>query len=1075
MCKKIMYLFSLIIVLGLVSGAKGEIIDSFESGPGSWEIINPPETLAQSTEGVTDGTSSLQRNFTAGFNFIDLDVSSFVDVLNANETLEVDVTTSLTAEQVGWYLEQRIILQGGNATGDYYIEGPLVSIASPDGTPTKTTVSFDYKPEFADGPLTGWAKIRLVTNTGGDGVLYYDNLRAVSAAPPLTAVVIGDFENGSLDNWVEAWEGSPVLVNSTAGVTSGSGSLSVTTTGGYYCLQWNAPTVPASLAGQSLVFDLTMIASEWPVGLWTKVAEKVALNSDSPSGWKEYTNATAIDKLTGEPTSLDWGRWWDTAPDVVKTYSVDISDYNLTGATWFQIIITIQGGDGLGHFYFDNVQLISADEQPPADTPKSTDTIIGNWEQDMDGWLTGTPAGLDPLFNDHNGVTLDNYSFDVWHQDSDWQELFTLDLMERGLVDAFAYNQEISVDITRLVADWPTDTAPNWGAFHMAIDIGGDNWNLWQDLGYNGNWVPGDGDQTATVVWSYTDYLDQMDFTDVTWARLIFISNYDPTYTGGVLFYLDNMKLSGAGVPLNPQPADGATEVPIDTMLTWTTGTFATSHHVYLGTNWAKVNDADMDSDPEVIFAVLDQASFDPNGLEFETQYFWRVDEVNEANPDSPWNGPVWSFTTGDFIVVEDFEDYDAVDNRIWYAWKDGLGYGSEDTDPYFAGNGTGSLVGDDTTPSFCEETIVHTGGKSMPISFNNTGAALTSEVDHTWDQPQVWTETAFGYNSLILYIYGLPLNKPGELYVIIEDSAGVSAQVTNTDSTIFTTEEWAEWEISLNDVAAEGVNLTAVKKLVIGIANIAGQAEANGKLYIDDIRRRPPVVISIDPDIVLVPKTSAAPIIDGQWDAVWNDVNETQCLITDLVNADSETPEDSNDLSAVFKAFFDDTNFYIFVEVNDSVIDYEFSDYNGDGVEIYFDGDNSHGDSYDGVNDNQIRITVDDVELADIDSSLPVDGTVFKVLLTATGYNLEASFPLEVLQIYPSEDLAPLVDADGVEIPNSGIAPNNIIGLEVQINDNDSAGGRQTMLRWHSDDNGSWGNASLFGQARLVSTTVGN
>jgi len=430
MCKKMIYLVSLFIVLGLVSGAKGDVIESFETGVDAWILTDPAETLAQSTEGVTDGTSSMQRNFTPGWHEIDLDISGFVDVLNANYTLEIDVTTSVTAEEMGGYFQQAIVLQGGNAEGSYYLQSPVVDVASPDGTPTTTTVSFDYAPELAIGPLTGWAKIRLVgnTGTGPNGVLYYDNLRAVSAAPPPTSVVIGDFENGSLDNWMEAWEGSPVLVNSTIGVTSGSGSLSVTTTDGYYCLQWNAPTVPASMAGQSLVFDLTMIASEWPVDAWTKVADKVALNSDGATGWKEFTSATAIDRLTGAPTSLDWGRWSDTEPDAVKTYTVDISDYDLTGATWFQINITIQGGDGLGHFYFDNVQLISADEQPPDEAPKSTDTIIGNWEQDMDGWVTGTSAGLDPLFNDHNGVTLDNYSLDVWHQDSDWQELFTLDL-----------------------------------------------------------------------------------------------------------------------------------------------------------------------------------------------------------------------------------------------------------------------------------------------------------------------------------------------------------------------------------------------------------------------------------------------------------------------------------------------------------------------------------------------------------------------------------------------------------------------------------------------------------------------
>jgi len=242
-----------------------------------------------------------------------------------------------------------------------------------------------------------------------------------------------------------------------------------------------------------------------------------------------------------------------------------------------------------------------------------------------------------------------------------------------------------------------------------------------------------------------------------------------------------------------------------------------------------------MDSDPEVVFAALDEASFDPNGLEFKTQYFWRVDEVNEANPDSPWKGPVWNFTTGNFIVVDDFEDYNAGENRIWYSWHDGLGYGTSDTDPYFAGNGTGSSVGDDTTPSFCEETIVHSGGKSMPISFNNTGAALISEVDHAWQEPQDWTINSF--NALKLYTHGDPQNIAGELYVIVEDNAGNSAKVTNTDSTIFTAEEWKEWVIPLSEVGASGVDLTAIAKLVIGVADMAGQPGANGKFYIDDIR----------------------------------------------------------------------------------------------------------------------------------------------------------------------------------------------------------------------------------------------
>jgi hypothetical protein len=672
-----------------------------------------------------------------------------------------------------------------------------------------------------------WFELALVTNLDSGSVtkFYVDNIQ-LSYEAPTSSVVIGDFEEGSLDNWGPAWEGSPVLANSATGVTSGSGSLSLTTTGGYYCLQWNAPTVPESLAGQSLEFDLTMIASEWPVGLWTKVADKVALNSDGPSGWKEFTNATAIDKLTGESTSLDWGRWWDAAPDVVKTYSVDISDYDLTGATSFQINISVQGGDGLGHFYFDNVQLIS---ELPDDTSKSTDTVIGNWEQDMDGWVVG--GGADALFNDHNGVTLGNYSLDVYIPNGDWnQDVLTLDVIGSGLLDIFKVNQEISVDVTRLVADWPADDIPGWNGIHMIINAGGDGWSLWQLMGYQAGWQQTDGDETQTATWDYGQHLPSIDFDNLTWLELKVVSNAnDPSYAGWVLFYLDNMRLTGAGGALDPQPTSGTTDLPIEATLSWTPGAFAAMHHLYFGTDATKVSNADMDSDPDVTFVILDAPGFDPNGLEFNTQYFWRVDEVNEANPDSPWTGPVWNFTTANFVVVDGFESYNDINpgepgsNRIMERWADGFGVETN-----------GALVGHNFPP-YAEQTTVRNGAQSMPLYYDNTGAALQSETQRVWVEPQDWTVN--GFNALKLYTHGSPQNAPGELYVIVEDSAGVSHKVANPDSAIFTAEEWKEWAISLDDVAAAGVNLTAVTKLVIGIADLAGQAEANGTLYIDDIR----------------------------------------------------------------------------------------------------------------------------------------------------------------------------------------------------------------------------------------------
>jgi len=139
------------------------------------------------------------------------------------------------------------------------------------------------------------------------------------------------------------------------------------------------------------------------------------------------------------------------------------------------------------------------------------------------------------------------------------------------------------------------------------------------------------------------------------------------------------------------------------------------------------------------------------------TAYYWRIDEINDVNPDSPWAGNVWSFTTGDFFVIDDFEDYNAGDNQIWCSWHDGLGYGTPGTADYFAGNGTGAAVGDENTPSYTEETIVHGGGQSMPLVFDNNkqGFSKYSEVELTLSAVRDWT--AEGVAELSLWFRGNP------------------------------------------------------------------------------------------------------------------------------------------------------------------------------------------------------------------------------------------------------------------------------------------------------------------------------
>ena len=106
---------------------------------------------------------------------------------------------------------------------------------------------------------------------------------------------------------------------------------------------------------------------------------------------------------------------------------------------------------------------------------------------------------------------------------------------------------------------------------------------------------------------------------------------------------------------------------------------------------------------------------------------------------------------TANFFVVDDFEDYDIGNNEIWWAWKDGIGYASHPTEPLYPGNGTGSMVGDENTASYTEETIVHGGNQAMPLFYDNNQQlkAKYSEAELTLSYSRDWTKHGVGVLSL--------------------------------------------------------------------------------------------------------------------------------------------------------------------------------------------------------------------------------------------------------------------------------------------------------------------------------------
>ncbi|UCE47717.1 MAG: hypothetical protein JSW47_19225, partial [Phycisphaerales bacterium] len=201
-----------------------------------------------------------------------------------------------------------------------------------------------------------------------------------------------------------------------------------------------------------------------------------------------------------------------------------------------------------------------------------------------------------------------------------------------------------------------------------------------------------------------------------------------------------------------PRPALGSTpDIDNATPLTWSAGDMASRHEVYFGTDRDAVTNADTSDTTGVYRGSQAGTSFTPaEGVEWGGgPYYWRIDENNSDG--TVTKGRVWSFTVADFLLVDDFESYDDVDpapgepgiNRIFDKWIDGFGVPTN-------GSQVGYLL-----PPYAEQNIVHSGGQSMPLLYNNTAGVRNSEAVLTLTAPRDWTK--YGVGALSLWFRGYP------------------------------------------------------------------------------------------------------------------------------------------------------------------------------------------------------------------------------------------------------------------------------------------------------------------------------
>ncbi len=295
---------------------------------------------------------------------------------------------------------------------------------------------------------------------------------------------------------------------------------------------------------------------------------------------------------------------------------------------------------------------------------------------------------------------------------------------------------------------------------------------------------------------------------------------------GGIFVQYGLSEVRFLAIPVSarePRPADGETAVDPRLPLSWRAGREAASHEVYVGTDEQAVIDG------TALKVTVSRSSYEAT-LNLSETYYWKVVEVNEAEDPPAWESDVWSFSTNDFTVVDDFESYtDDIEagEAIWQTWSDGL------EDPQ---NG-GSQVGYDDAP-FAERTIIHSGRQSMPLAYNNYTSTFSQAV-RTFDVSQDWTK--HGITTLVLFFRGRLDNAPAPLYVKINNT-----KVPYSSSAATTMSLWKQWNI---DLASLGVNLKSINSITIGVGN--GASSGTGTLYIDDIRlygTPPEVVTPTDP-----------------------------------------------------------------------------------------------------------------------------------------------------------------------------------------------------------------------------------
>jgi len=399
-----------------------------------------------------------------------------------------------------------------------------------------------------------------------------------------------------------------------------------------------------------------------------------------------------------------WHKWIDLTSSSQKFTFDFINGHSSTDTIVLYFILKhpwfpLHNEDENIDVYIDSVYVV---QEPPADPnlahyPWPPDGAMHPDTWICCSWVPGQFASTHDVYFGENFDDVNNGNDETFmgnQPDSFWITGFPRFVYSPGLIPGTTYYWRVD-EVNNIHPDspWKGDVWSFWLPPHTAYDpVPADGAEL-IDPNIKLSWTAGFNAKLHTVYFSddfddvnnatggplqqSTTYSpDVLEFDKTYYWRIDEFNGYT-THKGQVWSF--STKPAEPNIAHDPHPADGAMHPDTWATLSWTPGRFAASQNIYFGDNYEDVNEGKNNTfrgNQSSIFYIVGFPIYpDPTGLIPGTTYYWRIDEVNNLHPDSPWKGGVWSFGIPPYTAYDPVpaDGANQIDPNVTLSWKEGL------------------------------------------------------------------------------------------------------------------------------------------------------------------------------------------------------------------------------------------------------------------------------------------------------------------------------------------------------------------------------------------------------------------